>query len=128
LFWGTLLASFASSSGDRSVPLVALPVSRRVAPALRRAHAHHRRGLEREGAFYLSDFAASGVSLLLVNLLMGSRDRARVFYAVSQLECCRDPDLRQRGHADRDANLAREVLSPDWSGRGTAGIFPLLAR
>ncbi len=133
LFWGTLLASFASSLGATAAFLSSRFLFR---DALRRRFGERMRaideGLEREGAFYLFGLRLLPVfPYVLVNLLMGLTPiRARVFYAVSQLGML-PATLIYANAGTQIATLTSlaEVLSPGLVGSLVLlGIFPLLAR
>lgn len=133
VFWGTLLASFASSLGATAAFLSSRFLFR---DALRRRFGERLSaidaGLQREGAFYLFGLRLLPVfPYVLVNLLMGLTPiRTRVFYAVSQLGML-PATLVYANAGTQIATIGSlaEVLSPGLIGSLVLlGIFPLLAR
>lgn len=133
LFWGTVIASFASSIGATIAFLVSRYllhdwVQRRFGGRLQAVH----RGMEREGRFYL--FALRLVPIfpfVLINILMGlTRIRVWPYYWISQIGML--PATAVYVNAGTQLGQVEElsdILSPGLIlSFALLGIFPLLAR
>ncbi|MBC7750598.1 MAG: VTT domain-containing protein, partial [Candidatus Saccharibacteria bacterium] len=133
LFWGTLLASFASSIGA----LLAFLASRfMLRDALEKRFGEKlkavNQGIERDGAFYL--FALRLMPLFpffLVNILMGlSPIKARTYYWVSQIGMFLGTLVYVNGgtQISQIKNL-RDIVSPSLLGSFVLlAVFPLVAK
>src|SRR5712691_1241053 len=133
LLWGTLIVSFASSTGATlaflsSRFLFREPVRSRFGDRLRAIDA----GLEKEGAFYLFALRlVPAVPFVLVNLLMGLTPiRTRTFYWVSQIGML--PATIVYVNAGTQLATIKSIsgiLSPALIGSlMLLGLFPLVAR
>ena len=133
LFWGTVIASFASSLGSTlaflaSRFLLREAVRNRFGERLRAIDA----GFEREGAFYLFTLRLAPVlPYALVNLVVGLTPvKVRTFYAVSQLGMLPATILYVNAGTQLGAiQSGTGILSPALIGSlALLGIFPLVAR
>ena len=133
LFWGTLLASFASSIGATAAFLIARLLLRdwvqsRFGDSLTPIN----EGIEKDGEFYL--FSLRMVPLFpffLVNLAMGLTPiRVRSFYCISQLGMLMGTVVYVNAGVElaRINSLSDLVSAPVLASLALLGVFPLIGR
>jgi pyruvate/2-oxoglutarate dehydrogenase complex dihydrolipoamide dehydrogenase (E3) component/uncharacterized membrane protein YdjX (TVP38/TMEM64 family) len=133
LFWGTVIASFASSIGATLAFLASRflfrdAVQRKFGDKLRAVD----RGVEREGAFYLFALRlVPPIPFFVINLVMGLTSiRTRTFYWVSQLGMLAGTLVYvNAGRQIAELRSLAGLLSPTLLGSLVLlGIFPLIAK